>query len=209
LQQNSDDIDLLMLKAVAYREQQQSSEARECFEHILNLILRMSWHSFNIGKLDLAKSDWAAAAAAFSRALEIAPQLPELSPAGPRPVRIGRRRRRSGGFFTGHPRPARPGRQLLLRARAAEKLGDYEHAVTDAGKAIALGSHDLQAHLLIARNDEKQAAWDAVIQHSDRVLEISPNNTEALRLRGRALLARRADGGRTCGLQPGHRRQSR
>jgi tetratricopeptide (TPR) repeat protein len=191
LQQNPDDIDLLMVKGIAHRELQETAAARDCFDRISKLDSKNSGAIFNLAKLDLAKGDWTAAAAGFSKALQLAPQLPEAL-AG-----RGRARLETGdaeGAVEDFSRAIRARSEqpdlYLLRARAGEKLGDFERAVADAGKAVALGSLDPEAHLLIARYDEKQAAWDAVLRHASRVLELSPNNTEALGLKGRALLAR-------------------
>jgi tetratricopeptide (TPR) repeat protein len=191
LQKAPEDVELLLLKGLACSKSEQAPEARACFERILKMEPKNTIALFNLGKLDFANKNWAAATNWFSKTLQEAPQLPEAL-SGRGKARLELEDAAGAQDDLAHAIRLHPDQAAdhLWLARACEQLGENARAVVEADQAIALGSKDPQAQLVMARTAAKRADWNTVLAHTDIVLEQSPTNTEALTLKGEAMAAR-------------------
>jgi tetratricopeptide (TPR) repeat protein len=191
LQKAPEDVELLLLKGLACSKDGQAQAARACFNGILKVEPKNIIALFNLGKLDFANKNWAAATNWFSKTLEAAPQLPEAL-SGRGKARLEMDDAAGAQEDLAHAIRIRPDQAAdhLWLARACEQLGENARAVVEADRAITLGSKDPRAQLVIARTAAKQAQWETVLAYTSSALEQNPTNTEALALKGQAMAAR-------------------
>ncbi len=180
-------VDVVLLQGIAHRERREWPEAIDCFGKVIQLAPTNALAYLNRGRAQMEQTSLDDAMTDLNKAISLDSRFAEAY------LERGRLRTARGDFAravedlsTGIRLRPDAARGYFLRAVAYEKSGKFDAAGADVNIAASLGTVDEQILGLLTRADERQGDWELLQQHSLKLIDLRPSDSEGYRLLGRS-----------------------